>query len=88
METEALESKVGENYHSYKIETWGKVWKPKSKCQTTPTILPHDLGEALDGASVEELAELAGKTTALMLYNRLPFYYKHVLRCHYFDVNH
>ena len=67
METEALESKVGENYLPYKNETWGKVWKPKPKRQTTPTILPDDLSEALDVASVEELAELAGKTTPLML---------------------
>ena len=60
METEALESKVGENYLPFKKETRGKVWKPKPKRQTPATILPDDLSEALDGASVDEIAELAG----------------------------
>lgn len=59
METEALESKVGENYLPFKNEKRGKVWKPKPRRQAQPTILPDDLSEALDGASVDELAELA-----------------------------
>lgn len=60
METEALQSKVGENYLPFKKETRGKVWKPKPRRQTPATILPDDLSEALDGASVDEIAELAG----------------------------
>ena len=60
MEKEALESKVGDNYLPFKKETRGKVWKPKPKRQTPATILPDDLSEALDGASVDEIAELAG----------------------------
>lgn len=59
METEALQSKVGENYLPFKKETRGKVWKAKPKRQTPATILPDDLSEALDGASVDEIAELA-----------------------------
>ncbi|XP_028399474.1 tropomodulin-3-like [Dendronephthya gigantea] len=59
MEKEALESKVGENYLPFKKETRGKVWKPKPRRQAPATILPDDLSEALDGASVDEIAELA-----------------------------
>ena len=61
METEALVSKVGDNYLPFKKEKRGKAWKPKPKHRAPPTILPDDLSEALDGASVDELAELAGK---------------------------
>lgn len=61
METEALQSKVGENYLPFKKETRGKVWKAKPRRQTPATILPDDLSEALDGASVDEIAELAGR---------------------------
>ena len=68
MEKEALESKVGDNYLPFKKETRGRVWKPKPKRQTPATILPDDLSEALDGASVDEIAELAGKLSITKYY--------------------
>jgi hypothetical protein len=60
MEKEAVDSKVGDNYLPFKKETRGKIWKSKPRRQTPATILPDDLSEALDGASVDEIAELAG----------------------------
>ena len=60
MQKAALGSKVGENYLPFKKEKRGKVWKPKQRRQTPATILPDDLSDALDGASVDEIAELAG----------------------------
>lgn len=67
MAKEAIESTVGDNYLPFKKETRGRVWKPKPKRPVTATILPDDLSEALDGASVDEIAELAGIPCSLMV---------------------
>lgn len=48
------------HYVPFEKKTRGKVFKPKQNKKSTGPLLPDDLSDVLDGASEDELLELAG----------------------------
>lgn len=59
LKEEAMSSEPSEDFVPFEKKVRGKVYKPKEAKQKNTPLLPDDLSDVLDGASEEELLELA-----------------------------
>ena len=69
LEEQAKNDKEREDYVPYKKEKRGKVWRPKDQPgrKEPEPMLPDDLSEVLDNATDEEMMELAGNLSLLVM---------------------
>ena len=68
LKEEAIKTDVSDpSYVPFEKKTRGRVWKKKEQNKNSAKLLPDDLTEVLDGASEEELLELAGNFRSFLV---------------------